>query len=429
MRKIGLALIALFVFFGCQDDLQDNTPGFQGIKDGNQLWKASGYSVAIDANGFITISGNNDIGSLSLMVPSASVGVYTLGDVGSMRATFTTGPNVFSTINDGVGSPVFISDGEIVLEEVNIVENTLSGTFKFNAYDASGQNSLNFIEGVFFKLPITSGQIPSVIYTCIDAQADATTARIAYEATFDAALEFIDSDSYVTACTAYEAALENQKTYCGDVSGDIQVMIFALEDCVFPCNFARNNRNTAQANFEAATLGNYISLCDTYNLYLGEQITFCGDEDGLIQADIDALNCNDDDGDGIPTVFEDINGDGDFDNDDTDGDGTPDYMDTDDDGDGVLTINEEKDADGNPIDTDMNGVFNYLDSDDDGDTVLTIFETGDTDMDGIDDYLDTDDDEDGTLTQDENPDPDGDGDPADAQDADADGTPDYLDDM
>ena len=429
MRKIGLALVALFVFFGCQDDLQDNTPGFQGIKDGNELWKASGYSVAIDANGFVTISGNNDIGSLSLVVPSASVGVYALGDVASMKANFVAGPNVFSTENDGIGSPVYISDGEIVLEEVNIVENTLSGTFKFNAYDASGQNSLNFIEGIFFKLPVTSGQIPSVIYTCIDAQTEATAARIAYEATFDSALEFVDSDNYVAACTTYASALQTQKTYCGDVSGEIQIMIFALEACVFPCELALANRNTAQTNFEAATMGNYISLCDSYNFYLGQQIQFCGDEDGAIQTDIDALNCNDEDGDGIPTVFEDINGDGDFDNDDTDGDGTPDYMDTDDDGDGVLTIDEEKDAEGNPVDTDADGVLNYLDTDDDGDSILTIFETGDTDGDGTLDYLDTDDDGDGALTRDENPDPNGDGDPADAQDADADGTPDYLDDM
>ena len=407
--------------------MEDNSPAFQGIKDGNQLWKASGYSVAIDVNGFVTISGNNDIGSLSLMVPSASVGVYTLGDVSSMEANFTAGPNVFSTGNDGVGSPVFISDGEIVLEEVNIIDNTFTGTFKFNAYDASGQNSLNFIEGVFFKLPVSSGQIPSVVYTCIDAQTDATAARLAYEATFDSELEFINSDDYVAACSAYNEALETQMTYCGDVNADIQTIINSLVGCVFRCEHALANRNTAQTNFEAATIGNYIALCNTYNFYLGQQIEFCGDDDGAIQADIDALNCNDDDGDGVPTAFEDINGDGDLDNDDTDGDGTPDYLDTDDDDDGILTIDEEKDADGNPLDTDMDGILNYLDTDDDGDSILTINETGDTDGDGVDNYLDQDDDGDGVFTIFENPDLNADGDPADAQDTDVDGVADYLD--
>ncbi|MCU4188686.1 gliding motility-associated C-terminal domain-containing protein, partial [Flavobacterium sp. HXWNR29] len=51
----------------------------------------------------------------------------------------------------------------------------------------------------------------------------------------------------------------------------------------------------------------------------------------------------------------------------------------------------------------------------------------DTDGDGTPDYLDVDDDGDGIPTADENPDPNGDGDPSDAQDTDGDGTPDYLD--
>jgi len=78
---------------------------------------------------------------------------------------------------------------------------------------------------------------------------------------------------------------------------------------------------------------------------------------------------NDHDGDGIPSYLEDLNGDGEFivnfDNldDDTDGDGTPNYFDADDDGDGVLTINEDIDNDGDPTnDIGANGIPNYLDS-------------------------------------------------------------------
>ena len=53
--------------------------------------------------------------------------------------------------------------------------------------------------------------------------------------------------------------------------------------------------------------------------------------------------------------------------------------------------------------------------------------TDDTDEDNIINYIDADDDGDGTLTKDENPDPNGDGNPDDALDSDGDGTPDYLD--
>lgn len=54
---------------------------------------------------------------------------------------------------------------------------------------------------------------------------------------------------------------------------------------------------------------------------------------------------SDQDGDGILSIYEDINGDGIFD-DDSDGDGTYDIYDKDDDGDGTLTKDEIKDADG-----------------------------------------------------------------------------------
>ena len=74
----------------------------------------------------------------------------------------------------------------------------------------------------------------------------------------------------------------------------------------------------------------------------------------------------DDDGDGILSVDEDPNGDGDPTNDDTDNDGIANYLDNDDDGDGILTQDESVDEDTNPDndDTDDDGIPNYLDADD-----------------------------------------------------------------
>ncbi|WP_442266469.1 FKBP-type peptidyl-prolyl cis-trans isomerase [Tenacibaculum sp. ZS6-P6] len=58
----------------------------------------------------------------------------------------------------------------------------------------------------------------------------------------------------------------------------------------------------------------------------------------------------DGDVDGIPSILEDLDGDGKPWNDDTDGDGLPNFVDTDDDGDLVLTRNEDtKIKDGNPL--------------------------------------------------------------------------------
>lgn len=61
------------------------------------------------------------------------------------------------------------------------------------------------------------------------------------------------------------------------------------------------------------------------------------------------INHVDNDYDGIDTIFEDIDGDGSYYDDDTDGDGTPNYLDIDDDGDGKLTKYEIKDSNGNVL--------------------------------------------------------------------------------
>lgn len=114
---------------------------------------------------------------------------------------------------------------------------------------------------------------------------------------------------------------------------------------------------------------------------------------------------NDIDFDGIYSIYEDLNGDGDFSNDNTDEDSKPNYLDNDDDNDGLKTKYESADPneDHNPndaLDTDNDGVPNYLDNDDDGDGIITALEEAD---------------------------PNGDGNPDDAIDSDGDQIPDYLD--
>ncbi|MDB9988783.1 hypothetical protein OAD88_05380 [Flavobacteriaceae bacterium] len=75
-------------------------------------------------------------------------------------------------------------------------------------------------------------------------------------------------------------------------------------------------------------------------------------------------NVADHDNDGVCSIDEDPDGDGNPLNDDTDGDGTPNLLDFDDDGDGILTYLElDVDNDGVIDDTDNDGIPDYLDSD------------------------------------------------------------------
>ncbi|MCM4154169.1 hypothetical protein DHD05_21480 [Arenibacter sp. N53] len=74
----------------------------------------------------------------------------------------------------------------------------------------------------------------------------------------------------------------------------------------------------------------------------------------MFEVNLLATNTTDHDRDGINTILEDLNKDGNLFNDDTDEDGIPNYLDTDDDGDGILTEDEIKDANND-------GVPDYLD--------------------------------------------------------------------
>ena len=215
---------------------------------------------------------------------------------------------------------------------------------------------------------------------------------------------------------------------------------------------ANDNLNVADAGndgvIDAVTDTNDNGLDDSYETALG------GEPAAQQNSDSDALPDyldDDDDGDGILTIFEDYNG-GNATDDDTDSDDLPDYLDDDDDDDGLATDQESPDPnnDGDPEDaidsddsappdyldastlgptnTDGDGQPDFLDEDDDNDGVPDSLEGSvDSDLDGIIDSLDLDSDNDGIPDLYENGlgvlDADGDGRIDDATDDDGDGIP------
>ena len=85
----------------------------------------------------------------------------------------------------------------------------------------------------------------------------------------------------------------------------------------------------------------------------------------IFQITLKDVNDSDHDHDGILSILEDLDNDGNVKNDDTDEDTVPNYLDADDDGDGILTKDEDANDDGDPTndDTDGDGIPDYLDTD------------------------------------------------------------------
>lgn len=215
-----------------------------------------------------------------------------------------------------------------------------------------------------------------------------------------------DFDDNFSACSGTDALVFYKTRNDPSESLSIKIASLTLADIL-----EVGTNNIYEANFQLSST-NTFNYRTYSNASLPTSGLFCSDvplSSVKITQDIESTSGNvyiktvltEDDNDGIPAALEDINGNGNFEDDDTDGDGIPNYLDVDDDGDNVLTINEKPDpnSDGNlsdALDTDGDGIPNYLDNDDDGDTILTRDEenqskdnnpSNDISLNGVPDYL------------------------------------------
>lgn len=153
MKKI-LYISIIFIFFNCEDDITDKIPAFEARVNGNFDWTAQTFNATIQ-NNQLSLSGNNPFGTVSILIDSLDVGTYNLYSWTDDFAVFQDTLQ-YSTRNDGIGSLAFLSDGQIDISEIDNINNTVSGHFHFDAYNSSGDYTVNISEGVFYKIPISS---------------------------------------------------------------------------------------------------------------------------------------------------------------------------------------------------------------------------------------------------------------------------------
>lgn len=154
MKKLFIAFF-LLLYFNCEDNLSNKIPVFQASVNANNQWIAEDFSATIQNNQLL-ISGSNPFGVISFVVNSPEVNDYNFYSWTDNYVIFQDTLQ-YSTQNDGIGSIAFLSDGYLDIQEIDNVNNTISGHFHFDAYDGTGQYTINVSEGVFYKIPINSG--------------------------------------------------------------------------------------------------------------------------------------------------------------------------------------------------------------------------------------------------------------------------------
>ncbi|MGK4566892.1 DUF6252 family protein [Flavobacterium sp. 3HN19-14] len=180
MKKILSLLLLTVAFWSCESDVKFSDPGFQGRKD-NFAWRAdlsdahfTSYNIPDAPNeGYLTINGYKGLEIVTLRIPflkntpitKFNPAEYQLeptpDDSDDIAAIYTYEDQgfglVYSTGQD-LEHDESIGNATIVINDYDTVDQTVSGTFKFNAkYTGTStvvNENVNFQEGAFYHVPI-----------------------------------------------------------------------------------------------------------------------------------------------------------------------------------------------------------------------------------------------------------------------------------
>jgi uncharacterized protein YcfL len=155
MKKYFLLLVVLFSLVACEENISFNNPSLQGTKD-NVFWRGVQTKATIAADGSLLIESFTANETLSLKTTSTKSQTYFLGTSESKKAIYsvTDAANGLITFSTGFG----VGEGQIVIKEYDVVNSTITGSFKFSAKNSNVSSStnpvVNFQNGVFYKVPV-----------------------------------------------------------------------------------------------------------------------------------------------------------------------------------------------------------------------------------------------------------------------------------
>lgn len=142
MKKFLFLFIATLALISCEDT-QTNEVALQA-KVNNRLYISKDARASQNEDGSVTIQGFTQDESLTLHLRSLREGNFAIGEGRPNYAIFEDmGGNLYTTVPDG--------EGQVTISDLNEVNKTLSGTFKFSAM-LPGIDTIYVSRGVIFDV-------------------------------------------------------------------------------------------------------------------------------------------------------------------------------------------------------------------------------------------------------------------------------------
>ena len=228
MKRLTTLFIIALTLISCGNEVEFNSPAVQGHYNG-EIWRATSYAADIDFGGFL-IQGTNYSETIQLVTVDDLAGTYNFGGDSPNVAIFKDADGiVYSTANNpDLNLSLYPAEGQVIIQNINnTTPKTMTGTFWFYAYSSDGLNTVNFNEGVFYKVPLLGGLTAiNNGSSCLQATQQANIAFSAFNLT-DTSMT-----NYTELCNTYKLALINKINICGDSDGSQQAIVDGLGTCI-----------------------------------------------------------------------------------------------------------------------------------------------------------------------------------------------------
>lgn len=218
-----VAVLALMAVFSCRKETSVENPGgapgtFVAEIDGVHWEATDSMKAASMLAGLINISGVSvDHKQLSITLNDTVLGVYILNQlstsVGVYQNNDSTGQYAFAS---NQSSDTSLAGGRVTVTEIDRVNQTISGTFSFNAYSDPNSRAVKIREGEFLKIPYTNTLPPAN--------------------TGDTMSAFIDGQPWVAA-SIQALVLDNQLVIGGSASSGVNAVSLFMPYDIMPGSY------------------------------------------------------------------------------------------------------------------------------------------------------------------------------------------------